>query len=128
MCLAYTLPCITLYRGTYILPGGKATSRCIAPFEEEAISRLPYVRDAFGKDYSYTEKRIVAPIRLVFVLCVWVILVQLLETLLYIACSRMGGMGGREYGQQCLLVGDAAGHVDPLTGTFLRLIYALCCY
>lgn len=82
--------------GTYILPGGTATSRCIAPFEEEAIQRLPYVRDAFGSEYTYAEKRVVAPI-------------------------RMGGMGCREFGPQCLIVGDAAGHVDPLTGACVAM-------
>lgn len=80
--------------GTYILPGGQATSRCIAPFEEEAIKAHPYVRDAFGNSYEYAERRVVAPI-------------------------RMGGIA-RSYGEQCLIVGDAAGHVDPLTGSCIH--------
>jgi len=79
-----------MYFGTYILPGGQATSRSIAPFESEAIQHHPYVKDAFGHEFKWAEKRVVAPIRL-------------------------GGVK-RCYGQQLLLVGDSAGHVDPLTG------------
>ena len=89
--------CTLFFRGTYILPGGKATSRCIAPFEEEAIHKLPYIRDAFGSSYEYEEKRVVAPI-------------------------RMGGIE-KSYGEQCLIVGDAAGHVDPLTGLLLNALF-----
>ena len=73
-----------------MLPGGKATSRSIAPFESEAIIDHPYIREALGDRFEYVEKRIVAPI-------------------------RMGGVA-RSFTNQCLLVGDAAGHVDPLTG------------
>lgn len=91
---------LAMRRGTYILPGGRATSRCIAPFEEEAIKRLPYVRDAFGDAYEYAEKRVVAPI-------------------------RMGGIA-KSYGEQCLIVGDAAGHVDPLTGKYIHMRNCLC--
>lgn len=79
-----------MYLGTYILPGGRATSRCIAPFESEAIEKHPYIREAFGDNYKWAEKRVVAPIRL-------------------------GGVK-KAYGRQLLLIGDAAGHVDPLTG------------
>lgn len=76
--------------GTYILPGGLATSRAIAPFETEAIEKHSYVRDAFGDEWSYEEKRVVAPI-------------------------RCGGID-KSFGKQVLILGDAAGHVDPLTG------------
>lgn len=79
-----------LYVGTYILPGGKATARCIAPFETEAMKSHPYIQAALGDNYQWRKKRTVAPIRL-------------------------GGVD-KSYGQQALLVGDAAGHVDPLTG------------
>lgn len=79
-----------MYLGTYILPGGKASSRSINGFEEEAIAHHPYISDAFGKHYEYEETRVVAPI-------------------------RCGGIR-RSYGKQVLVVGDAAGHVDPLTG------------
>lgn len=79
-----------MYLGTYILPGGKATSRSIAPFENDAVQNHPYIRSAFGDKWQYEEKRVVAPIRL-------------------------GGVP-KSYGRQLLLVGDAAGHVDPITG------------
>ena len=80
----------TVYLGTYILPGGKATSRSIAPFETELMTQHPYVSSSLGTSYSYEEKRIVAPI-------------------------RVGGVA-KSFGKQIFLVGDAAGHVDPLTG------------
>ena len=79
-----------MYLGTYILPGGSATSKCIAPFETEAMEKHPYIKEALGNDYQWRKKRTVAPI-------------------------RMGGVE-KSYGDQALLVGDAAGHVDPLTG------------
>ena len=79
-----------LYLGTYVLPGGGATSRSIAPFEKELVVQHPYVKAALGKSYKNVERRVVAPI-------------------------RTGGVD-RSYTDQCLLVGDAAGHVDPLTG------------
>lgn len=79
-----------VYIGTYVLPGGRATSRAIAPFETEAMEQHPYIRDALGPDYEWSRKRKVAPI-------------------------RIGGMA-KPYGRQVLLVGDSAGFVDPLTG------------
>ncbi len=50
----------------------------------------PYVKKALGESYTWVRKRTVAPIRL-------------------------GGVD-KAYGDQLLVVGDAAGHVDPLTG------------
>lgn len=79
-----------MYLGTYILPGGQATSRYIAPFETEAMQLHPYINEALGDKFQWRKKRQVAPIRL-------------------------GGVE-RAYGPQALLVGDSAGHVDPLTG------------
>ncbi len=43
----------TLSLGTYILPGGLATSRAIAPFEAEAIEAHPYIKEAFGDNYQW---------------------------------------------------------------------------
>jgi len=80
----------TVYLGTYILPGGRATSRAIAPFESELIENHPYVRSSLGQTYQYDEKRVVAPI-------------------------RVGGVE-KSYSKQLFLVGDSAGMVDPLTG------------
>lgn len=50
----------------------------------------PYVKDAVGSSPIIEEKRVVSVI-------------------------RCGGVP-KSYGQQLFLVGDAAGHVDPLTG------------
>ena len=89
-----------MYLGTYVLPGGRATSRCIAGFENELVQRHPLVRDAFGgKDCAQAAWRVdegengrlkTAPIR----------------------------CGGEEktYGDHFLVVGDAAGQTDPMTG------------
>eukprot|EP00981_Chlorochromonas_danica_P007820 scaffold1884_cov343-Ochromonas_danica.AAC.37 len=79
-----------IFLGTYVLPGGNATSRSIAPFEAEAIAHHPYLQEALGEDFAWKKKRTVAPI-------------------------RIGGVA-KPYGQQALLIGDAAGFVDPLTG------------
>jgi len=82
-----------VYLGTYILPGGKATSRAITPFEKELVAEHPYAKKAIGtaRTSDSTAARMqVAPIRL-------------------------GGVD-KSYAEACLLVGDAAGHVDPLTG------------
>jgi len=79
-----------VYLGTYILPGGMATSRAIAPFEGELVLDHPYVANALGAHFDYEERRVVAPI-------------------------RCGG-GVQSFAKQLLVVGDAAGHVDPLTG------------
>lgn len=80
----------TVYLGTYILPGGRATSRAIPKFEDELTHEHSYVKNALGNSYKVHEKRIVAPI-------------------------RCGGVP-TSYAKQLFLVGDAAGHVDPLTG------------
>lgn len=91
-----------MYLGTYILPGGKATSRCIAPFERDAMEQHPYIRDALGSSFEWSEKRIVAPIRL-------------------------GGVP-KAYDKQLLILGDAAGYVDPLTGGIACLLVAFNTY
>ncbi|RYY87334.1 hypothetical protein EON63_04165 [archaeon] len=54
------------------------------------MEQHPYMQEALGDSYQWRKKRTVAPIRL-------------------------GGVQ-TPYSTQCLLVGDAAGHVDPLTG------------
>jgi flavin-dependent dehydrogenase len=82
----FQLLLLFLNLGTYILPGGKATSRCIPQFETELAERHPYVHDALGHGLEYSKRRTVAPIRL-------------------------GGVP-RCYAKQLLLVGDAAGHVS----------------
>ena len=79
-----------MYLGTYILPGGKATSRVIPHFEKELIENHPYVNDAFTDNYRWHVKSKTAPI-------------------------RIGGIK-KSYGDHLLIIGDAAGQVDPLTG------------
>jgi menaquinone-9 beta-reductase len=79
-----------VYLGTYVLPGGKATSKSIRPFEQELQEQHPYIKAALGSDFAYNGTKTVAPI-------------------------RTGGVD-KSYTRQCLVIGDAAGHVDPLTG------------
>jgi len=79
-----------VYLGTYVLPGGRATSRSIRPFEQELQDQHPYIKAALGDSFEYNGSKTVAPI-------------------------RMGGID-KSYTRQCLVIGDAAGHVDPLTG------------
>ena len=54
------------------------------------MEQHPYIKAAIGSGCEWSEKRIVAPIRL-------------------------GGVP-RAYDRQLLILGDAAGYVDPLTG------------
>lgn len=56
------------------------------------INRHPYVSDAFGDEYGWRKESQVAPIRI----SAW--------------------LGHNSYADQLLVVGDAAGQVDPLTG------------
>jgi len=79
-----------MYLGTYILPGGKATSRVIPGFESDLIQSHPDVSKAFGNAYRWAVTPKTAPI-------------------------RIGGIE-KSYGDHLLIVGDAAGQVDPLTG------------
>jgi len=79
-----------MYLGTYILPGGKANSRMIPSYEKNLIDSDPFVSQSFGTDYSWRVNLKVAPI-------------------------RIGGIA-KSYADHLLIVGDAAGQVDPLTG------------
>ena len=91
-----------MYLGTYILPGGNATSRCLTAFEKELVDRHPYVRKAFGsKSVSETTWRVDSSVG---------------ETgRLQSAPIRCGGEKCT-YGNHLLVIGDAAGQTDPLTG------------
>lgn len=83
-----------VYLGTYVLPGGAATSRAIGPFESEALDKHPYISNALPKDtIVWAERRVVAPIR-----------------------TGAAAIRNSDAVPRCLVVGDAAGHVDPLTG------------
>mmetsp|Transcript_14534 Transcript_14534/g.20217 ORF Transcript_14534/g.20217 Transcript_14534/m.20217 type:complete len:518 (+) Transcript_14534:114-1667(+) len=86
-----------LYLGTYILPGGYGTSAWIKPFEEKLFESYEYIKNAFGiskrhppSELDFRETTKVAPI-------------------------RTGGES-KTYGDHLLIIGDAAGQVDPLTG------------
>jgi menaquinone-9 beta-reductase len=79
-----------MYLGTYILPGGIANEKCISPYENNVLEAYPYIRDAAGKNYTWKKSRKIAPI-------------------------RIGGIS-KPYDHLVLVIGDAAGHVDPLTG------------
>eukprot|EP01116_Phalansterium_solitarium_P009164 TRINITY_DN2319_c0_g2_i1.p1 TRINITY_DN2319_c0_g2~~TRINITY_DN2319_c0_g2_i1.p1 ORF type:complete len:503 (+),score=159.03 TRINITY_DN2319_c0_g2_i1:54-1511(+) len=79
-----------IYVGTYILPGGLATSRVLPAFEKNLVGEYPPVADKLPEDYEWRDGRTTAPI-------------------------RIGGVP-KSYAQHCLIVGDAAGQVDPMTG------------
>ena len=104
------------YLGTYILPGGKATSRCIAGFEQELVNRHPYVRAAFGgggkedaKDESSSQEDVYAKTQ-------WRNdLSQGENGKIKTAPIRCGGEE-KTYGDHLIVIGDAAGQVDPMTG------------
>lgn len=89
-----------VYLGTYVLPGGKATSRSIRPFEQELQGKHPYIEAALGSNFEYNGAKTVAPI-------------------------RTGGVD-KSYSRQCLVIGDAAGHVDPLTGEGIHTAMVHC--
>jgi len=70
--------------------GGKANSRMIPSYEENLIDSDPFVSQSFRTNYSWRVNLKVAPI-------------------------RIGGIA-KSYADHLLIVGDAAGQVDPLTG------------
>ncbi|CAB9530988.1 Conditioned medium factor receptor 1 [Seminavis robusta] len=93
-----------VYLGTYILPGGKATSRCIAGFEQDLVNRHPYVQGALlggSNSYESTQWR--------------TDLSQGENGKLKVAPIRCGGEA-QTYGDHLVVIGDAAGQTDPMTG------------
>jgi menaquinone-9 beta-reductase len=73
----------------YVIPGGPAGLRDLKPLHEHVIRHDPHVSRALGPNPRMAPMR-AAPLRL-------------------------GGVP-LSYGQQMLVIGDAAGHIDPLTG------------
>jgi geranylgeranyl reductase family protein len=73
----------------YVIPGGPAGLRDLKPLHERVIRHDPYVSRALGPNPRMAPMR-AAPLRL-------------------------GGVP-LSYGQHLLVIGDAAGHIDPLTG------------
>ncbi|KAI9028468.1 hypothetical protein DFJ74DRAFT_703446 [Hyaloraphidium curvatum] len=81
-----------IYLGTYILPGGQARPRWIKPFEDTLVSENVYARSLYSGG-KWRESKKLAPIR-----------------------CYTGDRSERSYGDRVLVIGDAAGQVDPLTG------------
>ena len=73
----------------YVIPGGPAGLRDLKPLHEQVIRHDPHVSRALGPNPRMTPMR-AAPLRL-------------------------GGVP-LSYGRHLLVIGDAAGHIDPLTG------------
>lgn len=73
----------------YIIPGGKATTGDLTRLHHKFITNYPPMSEAIGKN-AEVEKMKAAPI-------------------------RFGGIK-KSYAKQLLIVGDAAGQIDPLTG------------
>jgi geranylgeranyl reductase family protein len=73
----------------YVIPGGPAGLRDLKPLHEHVIRHDPHVSRALGPNPRMAPMR-AAPLRL-------------------------GGVP-LSYGERLLVIGDAAGHIDPLTG------------
>ena len=73
----------------YIIPGGKATSADLRELHHDFIMNDPYMSKAIGPNPKLEQMK-AAPI-------------------------RFGGIE-KSYGENLMIIGDAAGHVDPLTG------------
>ncbi len=76
--------------GAYVIPGGAASGKDLPRLYEEAMASDPFLRAVLGQGAAFLEPLRIAPLRL-------------------------GGVP-TSYGEQILLVGDAAGQTDPLTG------------
>jgi flavin-dependent dehydrogenase len=74
---------------TYIIPGGRAEPSDLWSLHHRILAEDPYIRGALGRD-AVIEKMRGAPLRL-------------------------GGIA-KSYHERLLIVGDAAGQIDPLTG------------
>jgi flavin-dependent dehydrogenase len=73
----------------YVIPGGETALTDLRAVHERLVTTDPHVSAALGSDVKIDPMR-AAPLRL-------------------------GGVP-RSYGEHCLVVGDAAGQIDPLTG------------
>jgi flavin-dependent dehydrogenase len=76
--------------GSYVIPGGAASAKDLPRIYETRVRHDPFLRAVLGPHAEYAEPLRIAPLRL-------------------------GGVP-RSSGRQLLLVGDAAGQTDPLTG------------
>lgn len=76
--------------GAYFLPGGNVKEEDVADIYEKKLMTDPFVSRALGPNFEFAER-------------------------LKVASLRLGGTD-KSYGNHVLLVGDACGQVDPLTG------------
>ncbi len=76
--------------GCYVIPGGRANGKDLSRIYREQILHDPLVRAVLGPKAEFLEPMRMAPLRL-------------------------GGVD-KSHGRQLLIVGDAAGQTDPLTG------------
>jgi geranylgeranyl reductase family protein len=74
---------------TYIIPGGKAVPSDLKQLHHDLLDHNPFVRRHLGSGYRIEKMR-----------GAWL---------------RLGGIP-KSYGEHLLVIGDAAGHIDPLTG------------
>uniref|UniRef100_A0A6A7G5B6 Geranylgeranyl reductase n=1 Tax=Hirondellea gigas TaxID=1518452 RepID=A0A6A7G5B6_9CRUS len=79
-----------LYLGTYLLPGSKVEHRHLSRLEAEIVTSYDPVRKALGKSFKWKDLMKTAPL-------------------------RIGGVD-KSYADNLIIVGDAAGQVDPMTG------------
>ena len=100
----YTLPgYMALFRhfddsidlGAYLLPGGAATESDLPKIYSDNIKTDPFISRELGPNWEPLER-------------------------VKVASLRLGGVD-QSYGDQVLIVGDAAGHIDPLTGEGIHL-------
>lgn len=76
--------------GCYLLPGGRVPPTQLKSLLQTKVSRDPYVREALGEHAEPLEPAGLSPLRL--------------------------GGEARSHGERFIVVGDAAGQTDPLTG------------
>ncbi|MEO0323857.1 MAG: geranylgeranyl reductase family protein [Myxococcota bacterium] len=76
--------------GCYALPGGRVPASGLKELIRTKVAADPFVREVLGDGAEPLERPGMAPLRL--------------------------GGERRSYGERLLVVGDAAGHTDPLTG------------
>ena len=76
--------------GCYLLPGGRVPTTQLKQLLQTEVDRDPYVREVLGDRAEPLERAGISPLRL--------------------------GGEPRTYGERFLVVGDAAGQTDPLTG------------
>uniref|UniRef100_A0A0G4GSL0 FAD-binding domain-containing protein n=1 Tax=Chromera velia CCMP2878 TaxID=1169474 RepID=A0A0G4GSL0_9ALVE len=110
------------YLGTYILPGGRATSRAIPVIEDQLMNFYPPVAEAFGHGMSKKSEESLTKMETAETVADTEAPTTAASGSLpkrdfarKVAPIRIGGVD-KSTAKQTLIVGDAAGMVDPLTG------------